>query len=229
METSTTKKTTTLARKRVRRPRSSKFKTDLTLLAPGNKKSKRFIRLPYNLFTELISNNGNEATTSEALVLLIANVSYTEYEIHDDLICHRGESFRSKEGWSKIFNWDRSKTRRFFDRLREMNIIEHENMGSTTRLKIINYDYYVGSPNNEEETYTKDFEDFWDEYHRITMLRSTDKAAASRIWKKLSAQEKTKAKAKIGNYYYNLGKVSHCVKAVNYLKNKNFNDQFYLR
>lgn len=215
--------------KKTRKPRSKNFKTDLISLIPVRTNSCNYFRFSRSLFSELISNNGDEVSKFEAFVLMVANVNYSESKFFGDIICQRGESYRSQKGWAKIFNWNRSKTRRFFTWLQEKGVIEFENIGVTTRIKIINYDYCVGSPFSEEETYTKDFEDFWKEYHRVTMIRSTDKAAASRIWKKLSAQEKTKAKAKISNYYYNLGKVSHCVKAVNYLKNKNFNDEFYLR
>lgn len=179
-----------ITRKTTRKPRSKNFKTDLTSLIPVRTNSCSYFRFSRSLFSELISNNGDEVSKFEAFILMVANVNYSDSKFFGDIICQRGESYRSQKGWSKIFNWNRSKTRRFFTWLQEKRVIEFENIGVTSRIKIINYDYCVGSPISEEETYTKDFEDFWDEYHSITMLRATDKAAASRIWKKLSAQEK---------------------------------------
>jgi hypothetical protein len=219
----------TLSDKIVRKPRSKNFKTDLTTIIPVKTNSCSYFRFSKSLFSKLIDNNGDEVSKFEAFVLMVANVNYNDNKIFDDIICHRGESYRSQKGWAKIFNWNRSKTRRFFIWLQDNGVIEFDNVGVTTRIKIIDYDYCVGSPNIGDEKYSEDFETFWKDYHRITSLRATDKVAASRIWSKLSSQEKTKAKTKISNYYYNLGKISYCVKAVNYLKNKNFNDQFYQR
>ncbi len=46
------------------------------------------------------------------------------------------------------------------------------------------------------------------------------------MWKKLSTEELKKATAMIERFYYNQDKARFVTKAVNYLRNKNFNDQF---
>jgi len=60
----------------------------------------------------------------------------------------------------------------------------------------------------------------------VLQIRATDKAAAFRVYKRLSEQERIKAKERVKRFYYNLGSTKYVVKAVNYLRNKNFNDQF---
>lgn len=68
----------------------------------------------------------------------------------------RGQSIRSLDQWSDIFgkNWNKSKTRRFFELLKKENMIETINEQKTTRLCIVNFDIY-NTQRNDDETITK--------------------------------------------------------------------------
>lgn len=192
---------------------------------------ERYLRLPYRFLTENLNNKTEELTTFEAFIQLLANVRYediSELKGEKSRICHRGESYKSLQAWGIMFHWNKFKTRRFFIKLMNCGIIELESDCNTTRVKILNYDKYVGykTPVNTD-SYSPNFESFWKSYHDITRLPATDKIAAFKLWTKLTASEHEKAQAKIGRYYYSLSKTTYCVKALTYLKNKKFNDQYY--
>lgn len=76
------------------------------------------------------------------------NIGYSVFE------CQRGEKYYSLETWAKLFNWDKSKVRRFFILLQKENMIELESVQKTTRLKVCNYDTYQ-SLRNDNETQVK--------------------------------------------------------------------------
>jgi DNA-dependent RNA polymerase auxiliary subunit epsilon len=78
----------------------------------------------------------------------------------------------------------------------------------------------------ESSTSTITFDEFWENYHRITGLSKTDKEAAKTKWKRLSNKERNKANENIQAYYDSLNDKKYCRKARTYLENKNFNDEF---
>ena len=78
----------------------------------------------------------------------------------------------------------------------------------------------------ESSTSTITFDEFWENYHRITGLPKTDKEAAKTKWKRLSNKERNKADENIQAYYDSLNDKKYCRKARTYLENKNFNDEF---
>jgi len=170
-------------------------------------------------------------TEFEAFLLLVMNVKYADRSerIGTEIrTCHRGESFKSLQEWSELFHWSASKTRRYFVRLKDQGFIEWEGLTRTTRIKITSYDYYVGHHDMQNRIkYTPEFEDFWRQYHETTYMQAVDKDAAYRIWRKFSLDERKLAISNINNYYYGLSKTTYCVKALTYLKNKKFNDEFY--
>lgn len=71
-----------------------------------------------------------------------------------------------------------------------------------------------------------DFEHFFNEYHRITLLKKSDKDSAFKKWKALSKKEQSMALDKISSYYNSLNDKKYCKKARTYLNDKNFNDEF---
>lgn len=77
---------------------------------------------------------------------------------------------------------------------------------------------------DSKDLYT--FDQFWDEYHRITKLPKSDKDAALKYWKRLKGKERVLAYENISNYYNSLNDKKYCRKARTYLDNKNFNDEF---
>ena len=78
----------------------------------------------------------------------------------------------------------------------------------------------------ESSISTITFDEFWENYHRITGLPKTDKEAAKTKWKRLSNKERNKADENIQAYYDSLNDKKYCRKARTYLENKNFNDEF---
>ena len=62
----------------------------------------------------------------------------------------RGQSILSLESWSKRWNWDKSKVKRFFNTLQldEMLVIKSDTV--TTRITVCNYESYQGERNADE-------------------------------------------------------------------------------
>jgi len=58
------------------------------------------------------------------------------------LICNYGESLKSLETWSKRWNWNKSRVRRFLKLLENMNQIRHTSEQKTTRITVLKYSQY---------------------------------------------------------------------------------------
>lgn len=81
----------------------------------------------------------------------------------------RGQSILSLESWSKRWNWDKSKVRRFLNTLQLDNMVVIKSDTVTTQLTVCNYDSYQGERNadepqmkherNEDETQVKPIEE----------------------------------------------------------------------
>jgi hypothetical protein len=54
----------------------------------------------------------------------------------------RGESINSLDTWAKLFGWNKSKVRRFFDLLKSDSMIDTKPTHNTTHLTVINYSSY---------------------------------------------------------------------------------------
>lgn len=85
------------------------------------------------------------------------------------------------------------------------------------------------SPNGDEKV---SFDFFWEQYHEVTGIEKTDKAAAEKHWNKLKEPEKKKAIDRIPDYWAYVsgrkgkdGKV-FVKKARTYLADKNFDDDY---
>lgn len=93
-----------------------------------------------------------------------------------------------------------------------------------------NDDETQANPNNNDNNYNNEiiisFENFFDEYHKITKLKKSDKEASFKKWKQLNKSEQKKALDNIQNYYDSLSDKKYCKKARTYLNDKNFNDEF---
>jgi hypothetical protein len=208
-----------------------KTRLKLSTIDSSNKFDGQYLRLPLNIIKENLDMAQHELTEFEAFVQIMVHTKYadrTEKVGTQERICHRGEAFHSLKRWSTLFNWNKSRTRRFFTELAAGGFIELENLQRTTRLRVVHYDFYVGHSDPQgKNKYTTDFETFWETYHRITSMQAVDKEAAYRSWRKLSTTERNKAESNVRNYFYSLAKSTYCVKALTYLHNKKFNDQFY--
>lgn len=62
----------------------------------------------------------------------------------------RGQSILSLESWSKRWNWDKSKVRRFLNTLQLDNMIVIKSDTVTTQLTVCNYESYQGERNADE-------------------------------------------------------------------------------
>ena len=209
---------------------NQKINSEIALLTPSDDYYCRYVKIPYRMLTDTLTHRTEELTVLEAFIQVLASVRHEdllEGSGENQRLCRRGESYQSQNAWSELFHWDRFKTRRYLVKLKQSGLIELENMGHTTRLRVIHYDYYVGRQSSPEtKPHPDDFEKFWDAYHETTQIQATDKDPSHRCWRKLSFEERTKAVERIPRYYYSLSKTTYCVKALTYLKNKKFNDQF---
>lgn len=66
------------------------------------------------------------------------------------LLCNYAESLKSMETWARRWGWSKSKVKRFFDLLVELNQIRYANEIITTRITILNYSEYDPKRNGSE-------------------------------------------------------------------------------
>jgi hypothetical protein len=93
----------------------------------------------------------------EAWIDIILNVNHCEAKVFIKGILFevkRGESINSLDTWSKRWNWNKSKVRRFLDLLQKDKMIVLKSEQITTRLTVCNYDSYQDT-RNADETQTK--------------------------------------------------------------------------
>ena len=210
---------------------NTKNEVKLATIDSTNKFDGQYFLFPKYLIKENLENLKRELSIFEAFLMIILNVKYadqTEKVGLESRICRRGETFKSLQAWSDLFNWNRSTTRRYFQKMSGRGWIEWESLVNTTRIKIVNYDFYVGHNDPQSKLkYTPEFETFWKEYHQMTSRQMVDKVVSYRFWRMLSLSERDLAVKNMRKYYYNLSNTTYCVKALTYLRNKKFNDQFY--
>lgn len=76
-------------------------------------------------------------------ILLNVNYQHGECLIEERTIeCERGQSLLSMKSWGERWSWDKSKVNRFLKVLKEKGMIELENLHTTTRLTVVNYEDY---------------------------------------------------------------------------------------
>jgi hypothetical protein len=76
-------------------------------------------------------------------ILLEVNYAEAKVPIKNELIyCGRGQTVKSYETWAERWRVDKGKVRRFFELLKQDNMIKLENLQKTTRLTVCNYDTY---------------------------------------------------------------------------------------
>ena len=169
-----------------------------------------WIKLHRKSFDNFLYKENRPLTRREAWEDILLRVNYIEGESlfgNEKIICKRGQSIKSLDTWAKIFNWDKSKVKRFFDLLQKNSMIVVENLHKTTRITVCKYEDYQGDQNgnethlkrkrNADETEMKpikeykeekeinnklDFIIFWDTYNK----KVGDKTKCQKIWDKLS-------------------------------------------
>lgn len=122
---------------------------------PNNLLHEGYILIPKALLKRQINDKAPGELEALLQVLIHANYSETTYKIQQiDIVCQRGESVISQQHWSQLFQWSRSKTLRFFQKIQEegiIKIIPHQK--GIFHIHINNYDFWTGciSPEAREE------------------------------------------------------------------------------
>jgi len=94
---------------------------------------------------------------AEAWIDILMSVNHSEQKVIIKNVVYtvnRGESIMSLDSWSKRWNWNKSKVRRFLEVLQSELMIVTKNETQTTRLTVCNYDSYQ-TIGNADETQTK--------------------------------------------------------------------------
>mgnify|MGYP000382793279 CR=1 FL=1 len=156
---------------------------------PNNLLHEGYILIPKALLKRQINDKAPGELEALLQVLIHANYSETTYKIQQiDIVCQRGESVISQQHWSRLFQWSRSKTLRFFQKIQEegiIKIIPHQK--GIFHIHINNYDFWTGciSPEAREEKKKEKsevFDVFWDKYHETMQKPKQYVARARREW-----------------------------------------------
>lgn len=151
-------------------------------------------------------------------ILMEVNHSDNMANLGNQLIeCKRGQSVMSLSSWAKRWGVTKDKARNFFVLLERDNMITRENVVKSTRITVCNYNSYQdvshasqtqakrklntnNNDNNENNLNRSNdvysFENFWDDYDK----KIGNKEKLSRLWDKLSDDDKLKIKAYIPRY-----------------------------
>lgn len=116
-------------------------------------KNKGWISIDRKLQTHWLWNEKREFSKLEAWLDILLTVNHSEQKtiIKNTLfIIKRGESIKSLDTWSKRWNWNKSKVRRFLKTLESDSMIVTKNEHKTTRLTVCKYDSYQDKRNADE-------------------------------------------------------------------------------
>ena len=200
---------------------------------PENLLHEGYILIPKALLKRQINDKAPGELEALLQVLIHANYSETTYKIQQiDIVCQRGESVISQQHWSQLFQWSRSKTLRFFQKIQEegiIKIIPHQK--GIFHIHINNYDFWTGciSPEAREEKMKEKsevFDVFWDKYHETMQKPKQYVARARREWDKLTKEEQQTAIDHIEEVYYHTNDTRFIPLAATYLKDKAFLNEY---
>lgn len=193
---------------------------------------KGYVILPKVLLEERIKSNRKAMGDLEAFFVMLATVNYRDNICHikgKELICARGEAMLSIQAWSLRFHWNRSKTRRFFERMTKEKLIETLENKWVTHIRILQYDLWTCRQKAYQDGKTQvdeEFREFWKEYHKVTQTDKKNIARARREWQKLTDRERAEARKQINEYYFHLNDTRFCLQAAGYLSNKAFLNEY---
>jgi len=92
-------------------------------------------------------------TRLEAWLKILMEVNHEQKKVslgNELIIVKRGESINSLDTWARLFNWDKSKVRRFFKLLESDSMIVLKSNRKTTHLNVCNYEDYQDKRNSNE-------------------------------------------------------------------------------
>lgn len=194
---------------------------------------KGYVMVPRTLLHDAIQEHPEASGDKDAFLRVLLYVNYRPnvfckngMEHH----CERGESLFSYEQWAGVLGWSRSRTRRFFQRLFDEGVAEIVPDTIVSHIRIPEYDAWLAAPAKKDRTAKpatdNGFKNFWDQYHEITLQDKRNVSKARKEWNKLSAGERIRAVENIENYYVHVDDVRFCLRAVNYLAYKAFDNEY---
>jgi hypothetical protein len=112
-----------------------------------------WIKLYRSIKNHWLLEKNRPLTFFEAWTFILLEVNHSGQELrigYEVLKCQRGESLNSLDTWAKLFNWHKSKVRRFFKLLEKDSMVELKKCKKSTHLRVCNYDIYQGERNASE-------------------------------------------------------------------------------
>lgn len=138
-----------------------------------------FVYIHRKILDHWVFDNKHEYSKFEAWLDILLNVNQKKSApiiiAGERFVAERGQSLFSLETWGNRWKWDKSKVRRFFEKLVSDGMVVINNEKKTTRLTVCNYDTYqakrhgsdtAATPNNNivsKDTINKRKEDFKNE------------------------------------------------------------------
>jgi DNA-binding transcriptional regulator YhcF (GntR family) len=113
--------------------------------------NKGWIKLPRKIIDEPIWPKTRPYTRTEAWLRILIEVNYTDNEwiVGNQVVdCLRGQKLYSLQTWAKLFNWNRTKVKRYFETLEKLSYIETKVVHKTTQITICNFDDYQDERND---------------------------------------------------------------------------------
>ncbi|MGV8135877.1 MAG: hypothetical protein AB2L20_11740 [Mangrovibacterium sp.] len=122
-------------------------------IEPSGNKKPGWIKMYRSIKDHWLWPKNRPMTEFEAWIAILIEVNHSgeKVKIGNDIYdCQRGEKLYSLDTWARLFNWNKSKVRRFFELLKTDAMIELKSEHKTTRLIICNYESYQDSQNDDE-------------------------------------------------------------------------------
>ena len=176
-------------------------------------------------------------------MILLANYSEGFFYIRGNKVTvNRGQIGYSQESLAKRWKWSRGKVRRFLKQLENDGKIVQQKSSVITLISIVNYDAYQSDGTTDSTTdgrqtdinkknkknkniYSSNdvysFENFWDDYDK----KVGNKTKLSRIWDKLSDDDRLKIKAYIPKYKAAKSDKQYRLNPEKFLIDKRWNDE----
>ncbi len=176
-------------------------------------------------------------------MILLANYSEGFFYIRGNKVTvNRGQIGYSQESLAKRWKWSRGKVRRFLKQLENDGKIVQQKSSVITLISIVNYDAYQSDGTTDSTTDGRQtdinkknkknknlncpncayaFEEFWDDYDK----KVGNKTKLSRIWDKLSDDDRLKIKAYIPKYKASKPNKQYRLNPEKFLIDKRWNDE----
>lgn len=210
-----------------------------------------WIKLYRSIKNHWILPKNTPRTNFEAWLIMLLEVNHSGQKVqigYDIIECNRGESLYSLDTWAKLFNWHKSKVRRFFKMLEKDSMIVLNECQKTTHLTICNYELYQGdrnasetqvkrkrnasetqvTPNNNDKNVNNDknidFDVFWNLYDY-----KKDKKKTELKWNKLKKETQQEIIDKLPEYIKSTPDKKFRKHPSTYLNNESWKDEIEIK